>query len=423
MRLELENIGKISKADIDLQGITVIAGENNTGKSTIGKTLYSIFNAFYNVENRIETERINSVFKILGNIDFNGIIDDFSFKLLYNNIKKISEEICEKYRDLESDVDTISSYLLKSFNELSMKADNDNDVKIASQKISDVLKISQKKTIETLLENSFDNEFCGQICNMYSDVKSKVKLTIKNKIATVELENNRIIDFGDLIFLKTEAVYIDDPFILDNYDARFTHRKKARAISHRSALKQKLHSSDLQMNLFDEIITNEKLDEIYRKINTVCDGELLDDNSGYAYHIPGTSNYIDINNISTGLKTFVIIKNLLQNGEIGEKSTLILDEPEIHLHPEWQILFAEIIVLLQKEFDMTILINTHSPYFLEAIEVYSQKYSIDKKCKYYLAENAGNVSIIKDVTDNPESIYKKLARPFQTLENERFSDD
>ena len=35
MKLILENIGKISKADIQLDGITVICGENNTGKSTI----------------------------------------------------------------------------------------------------------------------------------------------------------------------------------------------------------------------------------------------------------------------------------------------------------------------------------------------------------------------------------------------------
>lgn len=42
MRLELENVGKINVANIKLDGITVIAGENNTGKSTIGKMLLCI---------------------------------------------------------------------------------------------------------------------------------------------------------------------------------------------------------------------------------------------------------------------------------------------------------------------------------------------------------------------------------------------
>lgn len=39
MKLELKNICKIKNAEVELNGITVIAGENNTGKSTVGKAL------------------------------------------------------------------------------------------------------------------------------------------------------------------------------------------------------------------------------------------------------------------------------------------------------------------------------------------------------------------------------------------------
>lgn len=44
MKLNISNFAKIDNADIIIDGITVIAGENNTGKSTIGKILFSIFN-------------------------------------------------------------------------------------------------------------------------------------------------------------------------------------------------------------------------------------------------------------------------------------------------------------------------------------------------------------------------------------------
>ena len=47
MKLELENVGKISLANIELNGITVIAGENNTGKSTVGRALFAMFNCRY----------------------------------------------------------------------------------------------------------------------------------------------------------------------------------------------------------------------------------------------------------------------------------------------------------------------------------------------------------------------------------------
>ena len=45
MKLRIKNFAKISEADIDIDGITIIAGNNNTGKSTIGKILDSVFNA------------------------------------------------------------------------------------------------------------------------------------------------------------------------------------------------------------------------------------------------------------------------------------------------------------------------------------------------------------------------------------------
>lgn len=39
MKLTLKNIGKIGTASVEINGITVIAGENNTGKSTVGRAL------------------------------------------------------------------------------------------------------------------------------------------------------------------------------------------------------------------------------------------------------------------------------------------------------------------------------------------------------------------------------------------------
>ena len=42
MNLELKNIGIVKKATMDIDGLTVIAGENDSGKSTVGKVLYCL---------------------------------------------------------------------------------------------------------------------------------------------------------------------------------------------------------------------------------------------------------------------------------------------------------------------------------------------------------------------------------------------
>ena len=75
-------------------------------------------------------------------------------------------------------------------------------------------------------------------------------------------------------------------------------------------------------------------------------------------------------------------------------------------------------MLLQKEFGMHILLTTHSPYFLKAIQVYSKKYEISDKCKYYMSELDGEQAILVDKTNKTDDLFYKLAISFENLMNE-----
>lgn len=103
---------------------------------------------------------------------------------------------------------------------------------------------------------------------------------------------------------------------------------------------------------------NKRLEDIMDLMNRVVSGNVLK-RQRYMYQIDGNiSTELDISSLSTGLKAFVIIKQLLLNGVLNEKDVIVLDEPEIHLHPEWQLIYAEIIVLLQKNL-IFILLSQH----------------------------------------------------------------
>ena len=69
MQLKINNIGKIKSATFEFNGITVIAGNNNTGKSTVGKVLFALFSKFNNINKSIEQYKneaiIARVFKAL----------------------------------------------------------------------------------------------------------------------------------------------------------------------------------------------------------------------------------------------------------------------------------------------------------------------------------------------------------------------
>ena len=410
MKLTLKNIGKIGTASVEINGITVIAGENNTGKSTVGRALFAVFNSFCNVQKQIENERVDSIENLLDRMYMNGS-SRFMRIANTNEIAKTIVAHIDLYRQAELfDMQKNIMDLLVQYDEGKIESFDENTIAETVSRIKDVLNVSGIDFLKSVLERKLDAEFNEQVCNIFSGDDGEIQLQIKDKIITVSVENEGSVDIqnpGD-VSLHTEVVYIDDPFVLDD-PSMFYRRIPSASADHRYHLRKKLFWPDTEANVFDEIIAKDKLNSIYEKISSVCSGDIIrSKRSVLGYQRKGSDKVLNVRNLSTGLKTFVILKMLLTSGAIEHNGTIILDEPEIHLHPEWQLLFAELIVLIQKEFGVHVLLNTHSPYFLNAIEVYTVKYGVDDKCKYYLAFSKDDISNIEDVTDNIEAIYSKL---------------
>ena len=85
MELIINHIGKVSSADIKLDGITVICGENNSGKSTVGKILFSYFNSMCDFESKINRQRDTEI--------MTGIWRRVVSSESLSSYKKISEEL------------------------------------------------------------------------------------------------------------------------------------------------------------------------------------------------------------------------------------------------------------------------------------------------------------------------------------------
>lgn len=405
MKLIIKNIGKLKNAEVEINGITVITGENNTGKSTVGKTLFSLFYGFYDLDKKISMRKIG---------DIENIFLRFVRNMNSENLKKIINISDKIEKKVNYNKDEISRLLQE--NESFIPKENLEDV---SEKISNIIKITSKSYLENMISYIFNIEFNSQINTIGSSYEGRIILRIKEDEIKIAIKRNEIAIENE-INLRSEVIYIDDPFVIDNLNEyRF---KDIRYLeNHKENLETKLFRENNEINISERIILANKLKQINEKLEKVIDGKIKHSQGRWIYEFKNNKE-LNLKNLSTGLKSFAILKRLIENGNLKENGTLILDEPEIHLHPEWQLLFAELIVLLQKEFGMHILLTTHSPYFLNAIEVYSEKYKINEKCKYYIAENTTNGSIIKDMTGNTRNIYRKLARPIQELENIRYSD-
>lgn len=429
MQLKISNVAKIKEAVINIDGITVIAGENNTGKSTIGKLLFAIFNSMNNMSGKIEQEKRNEIYQILNLLIQNyimqkGITQTESRSRNMYISKKLTEKLTDKIMEIlqnENDGHTeeyVSNAVIDS--ELFKDTEDTEDfINECILKLKTIVNISDKKVMTEVITRWFNRVFENQISPLIEDdIKSKINLTIKNKELEFIFQDNSCIDWNSEINILHQAFYIDNPFIVDYMSDRYIRNNVKTTDTH--LLKHLCKQEDIFDGIFDTVVVKDKLNEIYNMLGQLIEGEIIGNQDG-EYYLK-SSQYtkpLNIKNLSTGLKSFALIKRLLENGSLKEKDILILDEPEIHLHPEWQLAYAELIVLLQKEFDLTMIITTHSPYFLDAIDVFSAKYEMSNRVNYYLAENEGVTSYMRNVTNNIDAIYKKLSDPMQKLENIR----
>lgn len=424
MRLELGNVGKISSADIELNGITVIAGENNTGKSTIGKMLFCVFHAFYRIEEQIREERVKSISRVLSSY-YHEAANRFTRRFNTMDLAELIVEQKEMFLgDIRLIVKEVEDYFVNKDKHFERYMNQDALEKLA-KRIYTFLDLKDSEIQKIILQKRLEAEFAMKVGHLNNvEQKATVKLSIKNDCIDFAVIKNEDIIISNYMNLNKEIIYIDDPFILDDL-GNFRWHIFANEFEHRHDLLMKLASDKTteEFSVVDELIVQKKLEKILNKMCDVCDGNIIsEDSDSFIYKTDRLNGDLKMVNLSTGMKSFVILRRLLQNGNIDENGIIILDEPEIHLHPEWQLRFAEIIVLIQKEFNTNILLNTHSPYFLNAIEVYSEKYKIDKCCNYYLSNEENGMTSIADVTNETEKIYAKLAKPLQELENMEYGN-
>ena len=113
-----------------------------------------------------------------------------------------------------------------------------------------------------------------------------------------------------------------------------------------------------------------------------------------------------------------MLEILLKNNRLDSNTILVIDEPEVHLHPKWQIKYAEFLILISKELGVKILLNSHSPYFIRALDIYGKEHEFQDFIKFYtLLQNTNKISTkITELNGDLSSIFKLLMEPYETFE-------
>jgi len=417
MKLSLRNIGIINQADINLDGLTVIAGDNDTGKSFAGRTLFSIIKAsnssgivftdelernikdivqeiYIEIRKNLDKEGNRILFDILNPGSF---IKELRSAVVAENVFKIEDIIQKRISLLKTS--SINKPLL---NILLPKLEDLRTV-LGIKDTEDKNKI-QSKTYKEILQK----EFNYNIRNMHSKDNGKISFSEgSNELLNIQLSNGNIeVEYSDNLLVPT-ATLIETPFILQ-MEGLFGNYNKSLPV-HITDLFEKLTGS---MGYFDDD-TDIFLKKIESTIQGDWDYDTEKDDFIFSKEISGEKHSFDSLNTATGIKSFGIISLLKKAGVLEKRCVLIIDEPEVHLHPKWQIEYAKIITELVKE-GVIVLVTTHSPYMVQAFSVFSKE--ADIKSDFYLShKNDNGTAEIENVSEDINKIFLQLSKPLNDI--------
>ncbi|MDD2287124.1 MAG: AAA family ATPase [Paludibacter sp.] len=389
MHISIENLGPLSKAEFDLKPLTVFIGNNRQGKSqalylvtslleTYGLNAYienyladdnlrlleidSLYNAF--IENGQASIDIVAFFKEQGQNYLNKLstlAPKYTNKILgtaksnYNNLKltyTLSKRDCEQCCDklfryaFESRYVGLGINIIKEANSRDIfiyKSDKYSE-KTPSREIINHILQSILSPIHLNLINSlvyFPSERVGVslIIQMLSNIglQSFVNASEKNPFGlsmnTVSYPVQHFIGLL-LLYCLRDSHLISDTLKRNETDGR---------------------TFSLLADLLTKKIIGEKVfladndPEVIKEILVEVDGKI-----------------IDLSAASSGVKGMMGLVLYLQN--IAEKGNLVvIDEPELNLHPTQQASFVEFLALLVNN-GLKVAITTHSPYIVEHLQ-------------------------------------------------------
>lgn len=435
MKFELSNINKIKHASVEVGGLTVIAGINDSGKSTVGKTLFCTIKAITNGEGDLTEYKTRIIRDYVERIYRRYHLAGISTEVLKNTFfpPRFMEEIRPYIEKDFWDASSFEAFLnekLSLVEKIQLPESRKKDILNNLHEISHI--ILQANNTTDLLKEAFNkainSEFMSNICTENTG-QSSIILSDDTTISNLTLKDNMVADLyknPDAYLSLDDITFLETPLYLQLNDFLSRGRSLFDVIKgnkmNRFAPIIPYHIKDLINKLELSKYSSPSSFSKEWNIESIIGGRFKYDKQIKDFCFSTTKNGSKINlqtiNVASGIKTFGIIQLLLEADELNSGKMLVIDEPENHLHPQWQIECAHLIVNLVKE-GIPVMVSSHSPYFIQGIRYYADMEEINDLVKYYLAENdkESDLSIIEDVTNDLNKIFIKLSEPLNKIMN------
>ncbi len=489
--VEIKNFGKIADAKLQFNGLTLLAGINNTGKSYVSRALYSIFSAI-SIQNPLEVYYVKSLREIADNLSHSARLHRYRLVGEDGRPRKAHEpgtlgDVLEPYtllidtwsQDVIKTIKGIDSYAtenpsFKAMHEYATKAikdlhkgekklqegiKNQGDLgllfhnmlsevnsafklleEVANKKLADAVNAGYKISIEDNLIYNFQVAPLSALIGRDKKHSASIKISFgkgsKANGVSLSINPEGIIDdlavrienpqaFSDSIYLESPIYWkIKDPLM-----------KVRNSFSYRSSR----HLDEVHGYVYKAITAvnmkksprknNDPMLKLISKIHNIISGKIIqDDRSKELLFVEKDKDGNALPPLSllltaTGISQLGMIAYLIENQTINRDSTLFIDEPEAHLHPNWQEQIMAVLYELAN-YGIRVIIATHSPIVMQKLELLLDDSVIPQNAALNSFDESGTFdSIAKTTTEIRDEIaislndapYKMLYRQSKLL--------
>ena len=355
-RIEVQNFGPIKNITLDIKDYMIFIGPQASGKSTLAKLVYLYYRFAKNLASHYNTwvfqksvqltTHLKVVDFIVSIAQLNSYIDNKyikpNTKIIFYYADNIYVDIIQ--RTVSPDLDKVLLDIFKEYKRIrELRFDTD---------------ISFEKS--NILRESFYSDITNSV-NDLTNLSAEATFILAGRMSYFNEKENTFLDFilGDLFANRKEKV-----------SPLFENLKKA-------ILKGKV-----------AIVQNVNKETSLEEYSPVISGEGFD---------------VSIQQASSGqqeaMSIILTVEYLLKQ---KTANYTIIEEPEAHLFPEAQRDLTYLISLLANQDRNQVLLTTHSPYILAALNNLMKAYTVGQVARN---ESAVNDIIARELWVNPTQVF------------------
>ena len=450
--LNVKNIGKLTDAKIRIGQFTVFAGPNNTGKSFVSKSLYSILDAMNASYAGMHIDNLaNSILmNLMGLTGHSKMIDELiapfeeSVEALrnviitcrYENIEQLDDHISmyishaktarsaftdtrqsiESLNGMNDNADLLSFSFEKYFDEIGQLLE-ELEVELVGADQNKFISSGIKYKIE---ENLIDTFQVATLANLKADVNVPSKIGGSN-FGMFEFLNKQTKFSVDIARLRewqqfSNVIYLESPVYwklknaLKNVRFYLKHRSRRRL----DGVPGYFYNLIRALNF--EYTGDIAFPSVYERLTgkSTLGGKIAISENGDLSFCENDRNF-SLPVTAMGVANLGMLALLIERKVLDKDSFIFIDEPEAHLHPAWQVVMAEVLFELAKG-GANVVIATHSADILKWLEVHVKKHPDDEKL---IALNKfpvnGDAQDEQNFSEKIADIKQELTKPFADL--------